>query len=59
MDQLAEKVLVSWLAEQDSNLQLPDPKSGVLPIELPATGPTSVAHFEGAETELGSRFAPP
>src|SRR5438128_1998105 len=26
----------SELAGQESNLQLPDPKSGVLPIELPA-----------------------
>lgn len=29
----------SELAGEDSNLQLPDPKSGVLPIELPAKGP--------------------
>ena len=40
-----------WLAGQDSNLQPPDPKSGVLPVELPAmgvrtrlpAGPTSAA----------------
>ena len=45
------------LAGQDSNLQLPDPKSGVLPIELPATGPTSVAHT-GRPGSSGARFAP-
>jgi len=28
---------LSWLAREGSNLQPPDPKSGVLPIELPAT----------------------
>ncbi len=28
---------ISWLAGQGSNLEPPDPKSGVLPIELPAT----------------------
>ena len=26
----------TWLADQDSNLEPPDPKSGVLPIELSA-----------------------
>ena len=30
--------LTAWLAGQDSNLQPPDPKSGVLPVELPAMG---------------------
>ena len=30
--------MTSWLAGQESNLQLPEPKSGVLPIELPANG---------------------
>ena len=29
-----------WLAGQGSNLRPPDPKSGVLPIELPATDGT-------------------
>ncbi len=29
---------MGWLAGQASNLQPPDPKSGVLPVELPATG---------------------
>ena len=27
---------ISWLAGEGSNLQPPDPKSGVLPVELPA-----------------------
>ena len=27
-----------WLAGQGSNLEPPDPKSGVLPVELPAIG---------------------
>src|SRR5712692_9170131 len=36
----------SRLAGQESNLQLPDPKSGVLPIELPAIeSASSVAHY--------------
>ncbi len=29
----------SWLAGEGSNLQPPDPKSGVLPVELPAKDP--------------------
>ena len=29
---------VAWLAGQGSNLEPPDPKSGVLPVELPANG---------------------
>jgi hypothetical protein len=33
------KPQVRKLAGQGSNLQPPDPKSGVLPIELPAIGP--------------------
>ena len=55
---MTREVLVKALAEQDSNLQLPDPKSGVLPIELPATGGTSVAQFRGSRNRLGGRFAP-
>ncbi len=35
-----------WLAGQVSNLQPPDPKSGVLPVELPATG----AHRDAVST---------
>ena len=31
-----------WLAGEGSNLQPPDPKSGVLPIELPAKGQATV-----------------
>ena len=33
----APRLLAPWLAGEGSNLQPPDPKSGVLPIELPAT----------------------
>src|SRR5579863_6615435 len=46
------------LAGEGSNLQPPDPKSGVLPVELPATGPchgTPHSPGDGPTGRLGSR----
>jgi hypothetical protein len=45
-----------WLAGQGSNLRPPDPKSGVLPVELPATGLASGV-YEARSFRLG-RFRP-
>ena len=54
-----------WLAGQDSNLHSPDPKSGVLPIELPATdyhshgtAPPRVVSGQDARATHGRRPTP-